>query len=63
LELTELAWYDCYGEVTPSDDVVEDILLLSLGDLERLIQVARLAVADWCDLRVAADELRNRAEV
>ena len=22
LELTELAWHDCYGEVTPPDDVI-----------------------------------------
>lgn len=24
LELTEVAWHDCYNEVTPSDQVVED---------------------------------------
>ena len=22
LELTELAWHDCYGEVTPSEDII-----------------------------------------
>jgi hypothetical protein len=60
LELTELAWHDCYGEVTPSEDVIEDMLLLSEGNLERLIQVARLGVADWRDLRVAAEVFRNR---
>lgn len=60
LELTELAWHDCYGETTPSEDVVEDMLLLSRGTIEGLIQVARLAVADWRDLKVAADEFRNR---
>lgn len=60
LELTELAWHDCYGEVTPSEGLIEDMLLLSEGRLERLIEVARLAVADWRDLRVAADEFRNR---
>jgi hypothetical protein len=26
LELTELAWHDCYREITPSDDVIEDII-------------------------------------
>ncbi len=60
LELTELAWHDCYGEITPPDGVIEDMLLLSDGSIERLIQSARLAVTDWRDLRVAADGLRNR---
>jgi len=59
LELTELAWHDCYGELTPSEDVVDDILLLSDGDINQLIQAARLAVTDWRDLKVAADKLRN----
>jgi hypothetical protein len=59
LELTELAWHDCYGEVTPTDDVIEDMLLLSEGSIERLIQAARLAVADWRDLKVAAETLRK----
>lgn len=58
LELVELAWHDCYGEITPPDEVIEDILLLSGGDLARLISAARLAVSDWRDSRVAADELR-----
>ena len=60
LELTELAWHDCYGEVTPSEEIIDDILLLSHGDINRLIQAAVLAVTDWRDLKVAADELRNR---
>lgn len=60
LELTELAWHDCYGEITPSEDVVDDMLLLSEGSIERLAQVARLAVADWRDLKVAAEELRQK---
>lgn len=60
LELTELAWHDCYGEITPSEDVIEDMLLLSEGSIERLVQVARLGVADWRDLKVAVEEFRNR---
>ncbi len=60
LELTELAWHDCYGEVTPSEDIIDDILLLSHGNINQLIQATRLAVTDWRDLKVAADELRNR---
>jgi hypothetical protein len=40
--------------------VIEDILLLSEGSIERLVQAARLAVIDRRDLRLAADEVRNR---
>lgn len=60
LELVELAWHDCYGDVTPSESVIADMLLLSEGSIERLIQVARLGVTDWRDLQVAADDFRNR---
>lgn len=59
LELTELAWHDCYGEVSPSEDVIDDMLSLSEGSIERLIQATRLGVTDWRDLKVAAEELRN----
>ncbi len=61
LEIVELAWHDCYGEISPPDDVIEDILLLSNGSLEQLIEAARLAVIDWRDLRVAAQASRDRA--
>ena len=61
LELTELAWHDCYGDITPSEDLIEDMLVLSKGGIERLIEVARLAVADWRDVKVAAEELRYRS--
>jgi hypothetical protein len=60
LEIVELAWHDCYQEVTPPDDVIDDMLLLSDGRLDRLVDAARLAVTDWRDLRVAADERRGR---
>ncbi len=60
LELTELAWHDCYGEVTPPEEIVDDMLLLSEGSIEQLIQSARLGVTDWRDLKVAADKFRNR---
>ena len=59
LELTELAWHDCYGERTPPEDIIEDMILLSEGDIGRLIKYAHLAVVDWRDLRVAADAYRN----
>ncbi len=61
LELTELAWHDSYGEVTPPEDIVEDMLLLSEGNIEQLIQAARLAVVDWRDLKVAAEKARHHA--
>ena len=60
LELTELAWHDCYGEITPSEDVIDDMLMLSEGSIERLAQVARLAVADWRDLKAAAEGYRHK---
>lgn len=59
LELTELAWHDSYGEISPSEGLVEDMLLLSEGSIGRLIEVARLAVSDWRDVEVAAEELRR----
>jgi len=58
LELLEMAWHDAYGEVTPSEEVIDDILLLSEGNLRLLIRWARLAVADWRDVKVAADAVR-----
>jgi len=59
LELLELAWHDTYGEVTPPEEVIDDILLLSEGNLRLLIRWARLAVTDWRDVRLAADAARN----
>ena len=60
LELTELAWHDCYGEVTPPDAVVDDIFVCSQGRLADLARAARLAVEDYRDLRIQADHLRAR---
>jgi hypothetical protein len=59
LELVELAWHDCYGQVTPPEEIVDDILLLSDGSIEKLIAMGRLAVTDWRDVKVAADRRRN----
>jgi len=55
LELTELAWHDCYQEISPPDPVIEDILGCSPGHLAGLVWAARLA---YRDLRLAADEIR-----
>jgi hypothetical protein len=60
LMLTELAWHDCYGEVTPSESIIDDILLCSGGDLATLIRAAKLAVEDSRDLMVWATELRSQ---
>ncbi len=59
LELLEFAWHDCYAEITPSDEVIDDVRVLSRGDLGQLISAARLALTDRRDARVAADELRG----
>ena len=59
LELTELAWHDCYGEVTPPEDVVDDIVVCSRGELPGFARAARLAVTDRRDLRLAADAIRR----
>jgi hypothetical protein len=58
LELVELAWHDCYGEITPPDDVVLNILTCSQGDLATMIRAARIAVKDWRDLHLWAESLR-----
>ncbi len=31
MTLMEMAWHDCYGEVTPPDEVIEDVLVYSQG--------------------------------
>ena len=59
LELVELAWHDCFGEITPPDEVIDDILVVAGGDLASLVRAGRLAVEDWRDLRVAADRARQ----
>ena len=56
LELTELAWHDCYGEMCPPDQVVNDILTVSEGRLD-LSRAARLAVEDFRDLRMQAQAM------
>jgi hypothetical protein len=58
LELMEMAWHDSYQEITPPEHVIDDILLLSEGDLRLLIRWARLAVANPRDLRAAANGAR-----
>jgi hypothetical protein len=61
LELMEMAWHDCYAEVTPPEEVIDDVLLCSRGTLRELIRAARLAVIDRRDLAVWAAEIRRVA--
>lgn len=60
-ELMEMAWHDCYGEITPSEDVLDDVLLCSGGTLGGLIDAAHLAVIDRRDLSVWASSVRSSA--
>jgi hypothetical protein len=61
LELLELAWHDCYREISPSEDIIDDVLLLSDGSMDKLVSAVRLAVRDWRDLKLAAAERRDSA--
>jgi hypothetical protein len=61
LELTEFAWHDCYGEISPPDDIVDDILFCAEGDLAKLMHAARLAVEDNRDLKMWARAIRAEA--
>jgi len=62
LELLEYAWHDCYGEITPEDSVIKDVLTISQGDLVKLTRAALLAVVDSRDLRMAADALTTERD-
>ena len=62
-ELMEMAWHDCYGEVTPSEEVVDQVLLCSGGTLGGLITAAHLAVVDRRDLALCASGIRRNGGV
>lgn len=59
LALLDLAWHDCYGEPCPPEQVIEDIWLVANGDLAQFVSAAHLAVLDFRDLRMSANEMRN----
>lgn len=63
LHLTDMAWHDCYGpqELEVPVGVLDDVILLSDGDLSTLVRLARSAVIDFRDVRVAADARRQDA--
>lgn len=60
LALLDLAWHDCYEESSPPERIVEDIWLVSDGDLASFVSAAHLAVIDFRDLRMNADAVRHR---
>ena len=60
LELLEMAWHDCYEEITPPEAVIDNLLRCSGGTLGGLIHAAHLAVIDSRDLAVWASEIRSR---
>lgn len=57
--LLELAWHDCYGQITPPEEVIDDILLCSGGTLGGLVEAAHLAVVDSRDLSLRASAVRD----
>jgi hypothetical protein len=59
LELTECAWHDCYGEITPPDEVILNILICSEGNLEVMVRAAKLAVLDCRDLQLWAERVQS----
>lgn len=58
LELVEMAWHDTYGETGPPEEIIDDILLLSLGNLRKLIRWGRIGVNDRREVTNAARSLR-----
>ena len=62
LELTEYAWHDCYGEITPPDDVILNILICSRGDLATMIHAAKVALEDWRDLHLWAEHVNSEQQ-
>jgi uncharacterized tellurite resistance protein B-like protein len=58
-ELMEMAWHDCYGEVTPPEEIVDDVLVCSGATLDGLIAAAHQAVIDSRDLSLWASDVRR----
>ena len=59
LELTEFAWHDCYGELSPPDVVIDDIFVVSKRSVTEFVRAARLAIEDYRDLRLGTDAARD----
>ena len=61
VEVMEYAWHDCYDEITPPDQVIEDLLVCAQGSVETLIRAVHLGITDWRDLRMWADGVRQES--
>jgi hypothetical protein len=61
VEVMEYAWHDCYDEITPPDEVIDDLLVCAQGSIETLIRAVHLGITDWRDLRMWADGVRNES--
>lgn len=61
LGLLDLAWHDCYGEPAPAEQTLEDVWAVADGELARFFSAAHLAVIDFRDLRMGAEQLRRRS--
>lgn len=59
LALLDFAWHDCYAEPSPPETIMQDIWEVSGSNLAHFIVAAHLAVIDFRDLRVWADEHRE----
>src|SRR5690348_4924847 len=59
LELVEFAWHDCYRDIAPPDEVIDDIFVVADGNVAKFARAARLAVEDFRDLRMSADAVRS----
>lgn len=53
-----MAWHDTHSEGTPPEDLIDDVLFLSQGNLRLLIRWARIAIADWRDVKSSAASAR-----
>jgi hypothetical protein len=60
LAMLEMAWHDVYGEIAPSETIVEQVLICSKGTLDGLIRASRQAVRDRRDLQLWAESLGHR---
>jgi hypothetical protein len=60
LALLDLAWHDCYARGLLPKEVIDDIWVVADGDLGRFISAAHVAVLDFRDLRMSANDARSR---
>lgn len=60
LAIADSAWRETYDEDGVPALVLDDLLVTSQGNLVDLIEMLNLALTDWRDLRVNADEARKR---